>query len=58
VININCSSITVDKEKQKQEGIKKLEIELTESGEIKRAYIERYSFACDWDIEDTSNEKD
>ncbi|PDY48458.1 hypothetical protein [Bacillus pseudomycoides] len=43
--------IQVDKERQKQEGIRKLEIMLTEEGEVGMVSIERYPFACNWSDE-------
>ncbi|PFW87253.1 hypothetical protein COL32_27645 [Bacillus pseudomycoides] len=44
--------IQVDKERQKQEGIRKLEIMLTEEGEVGTVSIERYPFACNWGDEE------
>ncbi|WP_179861610.1 hypothetical protein [Bacillus toyonensis] len=44
----SINDIQVDKERQKEEGIKKLEIMLTKEGEIRSVSIERYSFACSW----------
>ncbi|WP_368895761.1 hypothetical protein [Priestia megaterium] len=47
-----------EKEKQKKQGIKKLELELTEDGVVKQAYIEQYAFACNWNIERCLFERD
>ncbi len=45
----SINDIQVDKEQQKEEGIKKLEIMLTKEGEISSVSIERYPFACGWE---------
>ncbi|MFD6509388.1 hypothetical protein [Bacillus sp. NPDC060175] len=50
----SINDIQVDKEWQKKEGIKKLEIILTEEGEVGSLSIERYPFACNWN----NNEED
>ncbi|WP_324648350.1 hypothetical protein [Bacillus paranthracis] len=42
----------VDKERQKIEGIRKLELTLTEEGDVGTVSIERYPFACNWSNED------
>ncbi|OVE34831.1 hypothetical protein CCZ20_24585 [Priestia aryabhattai] len=53
MINIEGMNVTVDKEKQKKQGIQRLEIDLTEDGEIKQVYIQRYAFACNWSMEES-----
>ncbi|EOP46638.1 hypothetical protein [Bacillus cereus] len=49
MIKFSCTGdIQVDKEWQRKEGIKKLEITLTEEGEVGTVSVERYPFACNW----------
>ncbi|MFY8295521.1 hypothetical protein [Bacillus paranthracis] len=45
-------NIQVDKERQKIKGIRKLELTLTEEGDVGTVSIERYPFACNWSNED------
>ncbi|HFR4146110.1 TPA: hypothetical protein ACHVKB_005433 [Bacillus cereus] len=44
----SINDIQVDKEQQKEEGIRKLEIMLTKEGDIRSVSIERYPFTCSW----------
>ncbi|MDA1915014.1 hypothetical protein PDK20_27045 [Bacillus cereus] len=52
----SINDIQVDKEQQKEEGIKKLEIMLTKEGEISSVSIERYPFACGWENVDVEED--
>lgn len=53
MIKFSCTGdIQVDKEWQRREGIKKLEITLTEEGEVGVVSVERYPFACNWSDEE------
>ncbi|WP_215573748.1 hypothetical protein [Bacillus mycoides] len=53
MIKFNCiDDIQIDKEWQRREGIRKLELTLTEEGDVGTVSIERYPFACNWSNED------
>ncbi|MEB8803858.1 hypothetical protein [Bacillus cereus] len=53
MIKFSCTGdIQVDKEWQRREGIRKLELTLTEEGDVGTVSIERYLFACNWSKED------
>ncbi|TCW59069.1 hypothetical protein EC917_101323 [Bacillus thuringiensis] len=45
MIKFNGQDVQVNKEKQKEEGIKRIEISLTEEGAVRTLSIERYAFA-------------
>ncbi|CUB09330.1 hypothetical protein G5716_24620 [Bacillus pacificus] len=48
----SIDDIQIDKEWQRREGIRKLELTLTEEGDVRTVSIERYPFACNWSNED------
>lgn len=49
MIKFDGKDVQVDKERQKQEGVKRIEIVLTEKGDVRTLSLERYAFACSGD---------
>ncbi|WP_308218775.1 hypothetical protein [Bacillus cereus group sp. BfR-BA-01347] len=56
MIKFDGKDVQVDKEIQKQEGIKRIEIVLTEKGDVRTLSLERYAFACSGDKGHTAEE--
>lgn len=48
MISFDGKKVSIDKNKQKKEGVRSLKVELTEDGDIRVVEIKRFPKACSW----------